>query len=80
VGIDRHAALKGARLPSEQVIIIGDTVHDVACALANGCRVLAVATGHDPADALARAGAHRVVEDLSDTQGITTWLTNGTAR
>lgn len=78
VGIDRHATLKGARLASEQVVIIGDTVHDVACALANGCRVLAVATGHDTADTLARAGAHRVVGDLSDTQGITTWLKNGT--
>jgi len=78
VGIDRHATLKGARLASEQVIIIGDTVHDVACALSNGCRVLAVATGHDPADTLARAGAHRVVDDLTDTQGITQWLTNGT--
>lgn len=75
VGIDRHAALKGARLASEQVIIIGDTVHDVSCALANGCRVLGVATGHHDADALARAGAHRVVEDLTDTHGILAWIT-----
>lgn len=75
VGIERYTAMKGVRPRSEDVVIIGDTVHDVSCALANGCRVLGVATGHDSADTLARAGAHRVVEDLSDTQGIHAWLT-----
>lgn len=80
IGIERHAVLKGARLASEQVIIIGDTVHDVSCGLVNGCRVLAVATGHDPAEKLAAAGAHRVVSDLGDTEGITAWLLNGMER
>lgn len=75
VGVERYAAMKGHRPDPEDVVIIGDTVHDVACGLANGCRVLGVATGHDSADNLARAGAHRVVESLSDTQGIKAWLT-----
>lgn len=75
VGIDRYTAVKGVRPEAEDVVIIGDTVHDVACGLAHGCRVLGVATGHDPADTLARAGAHRVVDDLSDTRGIMAWIT-----
>jgi phosphoglycolate phosphatase-like HAD superfamily hydrolase len=75
VGIDRYTAVKGVRPVAEDVLIIGDTIHDVACGLAHGCRVLGVATGHDSADTLARAGAHRVVENLSDTQGITAWIT-----
>ncbi len=78
VGIERHASLHGTRLPPEQVVIIGDTIHDVSCALAHGCRVLAVATGHNTAAELAAAGAHRVVEDLSRTGDILAWLTEPT--
>ena len=75
VGIDRHAALTGARLRAEEVVVIGDTIHDVSCALAHGCRALAVATGHHSADQLAAAGAHRVVQDLTHTGDIAAWLT-----
>lgn len=72
VAIERHRAATGAQ-PGETVII-GDTAHDVACALANGCRVLAVATGWTDAETLARAGAHRVSSDLSDTAGLAAWV------
>ncbi|RMH28180.1 MAG: HAD family hydrolase [Planctomycetota bacterium] len=78
IGIERHAALKGVRLSPDQVVIIGDTIHDVSCALAHGCRVLAVATGHNSAAELAAAGAHRVVKDLSRTGDILAWLTEPT--
>lgn len=77
VGVERYAALRGR--PPERVVIIGDTIHDVACGLAHGCAVLAVATGHDTPEQLARAGAHRVVEDLRDTRGIVEWIVNAPA-
>ena len=57
-----------------ETVILGDTVHDVACGLANGCRVLAVATGRTDAETLAAAGAHRVVDDLSETDDLAAWL------
>lgn len=57
-----------------ETVILGDTVHDVACGLAHGCRVLGVATGRTDAKTLAAAGAHRVVDDLADTADITGWL------
>lgn len=60
-----------------ETVILGDTVHDVACGLANGCRVLAVATGRTDAQTLADAGAHRVVESLAETADLTDWLLNG---
>jgi phosphoglycolate phosphatase-like HAD superfamily hydrolase len=51
-------------------VVIGDTPRDVACAHAHGARCLAVATGEYSADALARAGADVVFEDLSDTPSV----------
>ena len=50
------------------VIVIGDTPHDVACALAAGARPVAVATGSFSARELRDSGAEIVFEDLSDTE------------
>jgi phosphoglycolate phosphatase-like HAD superfamily hydrolase len=74
VALMRMRALRPAGFDAADAVIIGDTIHDVSCALANGCRVLGVATGHATADELSRAGAHRVVPDLSDTEDIIQWL------
>jgi phosphoglycolate phosphatase len=43
--------------PRERTIVIGDTPRDIACARADGLRVLAVATGPYPVEALADADA-----------------------
>ncbi len=47
-------------------VVIGDTVHDVTAALANGAVAIGVATGATPAAELTAAGAHVVLPDLSD--------------
>jgi phosphoglycolate phosphatase len=47
-------------------VVIGDTVYDVTAALANGARVIGVATGGTSMAELERAGAHAVLPDLSD--------------
>lgn len=75
VGIDRYRGLHKA--DPRETVILGDTVHDVACGLASGCRVLAVATGRTDAETLENAGAHRVVETLADTEDIARWLLMG---
>lgn len=59
----------------ERVTIIGDTPHDVRCALVNRCRVLGVGTGHYTIEQLNAAGAHHAVPDLSDTRAMVRWLT-----
>jgi len=51
---------------ASSVIVVGDTVRDVHCAKANGCRALAVATGSSSSRDLLEAGADLVVDDLSD--------------
>ncbi len=45
----------GTPYPRERTIVIGDTPRDIACARADGVRVIAVATGPFPADALTEA-------------------------
>jgi phosphoglycolate phosphatase len=64
------AAKHGVRFPSNSVVVIGDTPHDVTAALHHGTIAIGVATGrHDAAD-LAAAGAHVVLDDLSDTDAV----------
>jgi phosphoglycolate phosphatase-like HAD superfamily hydrolase len=48
------------------VLVIGDTVLDVGAALAAGVVAVGVATGPSTTQELAAAGAHHVLEDLSD--------------
>jgi HAD superfamily hydrolase (TIGR01549 family) len=43
--------------PCDEVIVVGDTIHDISAARACGATVCAVATGSDPAEALAHADA-----------------------
>jgi phosphoglycolate phosphatase len=57
----------GPEVAPSQVVVVGDTPLDVACAASSGARSLAVATGGYDADALRAAGADVVMEDLGDT-------------
>ena len=75
VALERHAAMVGERLDAEHAAVVGDTIHDVACAKAHGLRCLAVATGKYDAGVLAEAGADLVVDDLTETEGLVKWLT-----
>ncbi len=60
----------GATLRNQDVIVIGDTPYDVACAHANNCTSFAVATGGYSFDVLCETGADVVVNDLTDTDAL----------
>jgi phosphoglycolate phosphatase-like HAD superfamily hydrolase len=66
LALRRFAAMTGASLAAERVVVIGDTPRDIACAHAHGCTALAVATGSYPLEQLVAAGADIAVRDLSD--------------
>jgi phosphoglycolate phosphatase len=53
-------------LAPRDVIIVGDTPHDVACARASGAVAVAVATGTYTVEQLKDTGADIVLPDLSD--------------
>jgi phosphoglycolate phosphatase-like HAD superfamily hydrolase len=65
LAIDRYRKRTGQAIGGRDVIVIGDTPHDITCAHANGCLCLAVATGMYKSDTLRKAGADYVLEDLS---------------
>ncbi|RMH26806.1 MAG: hypothetical protein D6693_06480 [Planctomycetota bacterium] len=74
VALERVVSVTGSAIDADRAVIVGDTVHDVACARACGCRSLATATGVYSAQALADAGADLAVDDLTDTEGLTRWM------
>jgi phosphoglycolate phosphatase len=49
------------------VLVVGDTPHDVACALAAGATPIGVATGSYTVDQIRDSGAELIFDDLSDT-------------
>ncbi len=51
-----------------EVVVVGDTPEDVACARAVNARAVAVATGRHGVAELEQAGADAVFEDFSDTE------------
>jgi phosphoglycolate phosphatase len=54
----------------ENVVVIGDTPHDVDCARAIGARVIAVATGGHSFEELEQCRADEVLHDLRDTDAL----------
>lgn len=69
VAMRRVAACGGPKPPPREVIVVGDTEHDIACAKAAGARSVGVATGTYNADRLRASGADVVVDTLDDVGG-----------
>ena len=67
--VDRARGLGMGDFDYADVVVIGDTPSDVACARAVGAVPVAVATGTYSIDALRETGATIVLDDLSDTDG-----------
>ncbi len=66
----RAHALLGREFPPAEVVVIGDTPHDVDCARACGAVAVAVATGQYPREALLADRPDHFFEDLSDTDRV----------
>jgi phosphoglycolate phosphatase-like HAD superfamily hydrolase len=62
-------------LAPHDILVVGDTPHDVACARAVGATPVAVATGMFTPEQLRDCGADIVFRDLSDTAAFTSLLT-----
>ena len=69
IALQRAEACGAPRVRSDDVVVVGDTVLDVACAKAAGARSVAVATGPCDVETLRRGGADVVMRDLNDTEG-----------
>jgi phosphoglycolate phosphatase len=60
--------------PQDNIVVVGDTPRDIACARAGGVRVVAVATGNFKRHELEQHSPDAVLDDLSDTQTVVTTL------
>jgi phosphoglycolate phosphatase len=61
---ERGRRVLGESLRGEQVLVVGDTPHDIRCARAIGARALAVATGGSPLEELTTHGPDWAVTGL----------------
>jgi phosphoglycolate phosphatase-like HAD superfamily hydrolase len=63
----RAAQAAGRSFACEEILVIGDTQHDVACARAGNVRSVAVSTGHPSHADLAASSPDLLLEDLNNT-------------
>lgn len=70
IAVERARALTGTHFRGKDIVIIGDTEHDVACGEALGVRTVAVATGPFAVDELVAFGADHAFADMADTERV----------
>lgn len=66
IAVARARERTGRDFHGPSVVIVGDSVHDVACGRSLGARAIAVATGPTPAEKLQAERPHALFADFSD--------------
>ena len=77
LALARAEKLAGHRFAPHEMVIIGDTPGDVACARSIQARTIAVATGFFDLDALRTTGADHVFATLDDLDAVLAAILNG---
>jgi phosphoglycolate phosphatase len=77
VRLCRHRAETKYGRPFAEILVIGDTPHDIEAALTNGVTAVGVATGGTAAADLRAAGAHVVLDSLADVPAVVELLADG---
>jgi len=67
VARERGSRALKENLRGDQILVVGDTAHDIRCARAIGAKALAVATGGHTIEELKRHAPDWVVKDLRET-------------
>jgi phosphoglycolate phosphatase len=67
VALEKARRLLDPKMTAADVVVIGDSPRDIACARAGGARAVAVATGPHPASELATFQPDALLERLGDT-------------
>ena len=68
LAVERARRHSGREFSGKSVVIVGDSVHDVACGRPLGVRTVAVATGPTPAERLAAERPDALLPDFSDLE------------
>jgi phosphoglycolate phosphatase len=81
LAVARALALRGHRFVGKQIVIVGDSVHDVLCGRGLGVRAVAVATGRTPAPRLAAESPDALIPSFSPPEaGLRAILDGGASR
>lgn len=67
IAVERAFAHTGRRFEGKSIVIVGDSVHDVACGRTLGVRAVAVATGITSLERLGAESPDAMLADFSDT-------------
>lgn len=70
VAVERAFRLTGKRFSGNDIVIIGDTVHDITCARVLQAHSIAVATGNVPMHELHKNRPGCLLENLSRTESV----------
>jgi phosphoglycolate phosphatase-like HAD superfamily hydrolase len=68
IAVERAFAGTGRRFAGKSIVIVGDSVHDVACGRSLGVRSVAVATGITSVERLGAEKPDAIFADFSDTE------------
>ena len=68
VAVARAHEATGLSFAGPEIVIVGDSMHDVLCGRSLGARAVAVATGRTHIDSLRAHAPAAALEDLSDTR------------
>lgn len=68
LAVARARERTGRIFQGPEVVVVGDSVHDVLCGRSLGVRAVAVATGPMPRPALEASGPDALLDDFSDTE------------
>jgi phosphoglycolate phosphatase-like HAD superfamily hydrolase len=78
VALERARETVGVALTGPDLVIVGDSIHDVLCGRALGVRAVAVATGKTSPERLADAAPDVLLPDFSDTRSSVAAILDGT--
>lgn len=68
IAYERACRALGERLDGNQIVVVGDTKHDINCARAIGARALAVGTGGEPIERLKMYSPDWAVQNLNEIE------------
>ncbi|HEY3123561.1 MAG TPA: HAD hydrolase-like protein [Thermoanaerobaculia bacterium] len=66
IALEKAHAWSGRRFSGKSIVIVGDSIHDVACGRSLGVRSVAVATGPTPFGRLAAEAPDALLESFAD--------------
>jgi len=70
IAIARARRVTGRDFHGKRVVVVGDSIHDVACGRAVGVKSVAVASGLTPTERLARENPDHLFPDFSDVPAV----------